>query len=547
MSRTLDFLRPLDESELRQWQELDLKRARSEADLKADKKEMEKIQDEIRSAREQVAAIEGKANKVRDRLHKIDAEFRPKIDQYQYERAEYRRAEPQAGLYKKGLITVGAVFLLAVVAYLIRPSSVVAGFAGAAAIAAIVIAFLLRGLRKAEGIVASMIDGLYNESKRYGLKVQSVDELLSAVGDLEDEARSFDQELLVERAGVDNLEKEKVRIENRIKNHGDRVNEIDAEIVTLQARTKMESAAEYRSALDRRTKTEAAAAAKRDILHDMLPTEARGEEAMEDWRARIDAHLRAADEAPPVEYDHKVLSSLKEEISDLKVREREIDTSLKEGSRKLHSIEVKAKELGVLDESPPCRTTHELDNVAVLIKDYINRIKRDQRTAQNAIRFFEKIDAEEKTRVSDLFGPDSSVTSHMRAITGGRYTEARYDLNKNAIYLVDDGNERVPVWALSGGAYDQLYLSVRLSLAERLLADEKGFLLLDDPFVKADKERLDKMLNILKRLAGEGWQIIYFSAKAEIVGALQEDINGGKIDLLQLEAAGEDAGFSIDF
>jgi exonuclease SbcC len=235
------------------------------------------------------------------------------------------------------------------------------------------------------------------------------------------------------------------------------------------------------------------------------------------------------------------VSSLKEEIGLLKAKEREIEAALKEGSRRLHSIEIKAKELGVLEESPPCRTTQELDNVAGLIKEYVNRIELNKRTAQDAIRIFENIDAEEKTRVSDLFGPGSSVSSHMRSITGGRYSEACYDLDKNAVYLVDGGNERVPARSLSGGAYDQLYLSIRLSIAERLLAEEKGFLLLDDPFVKADYNRLSKMMTILKRQADEGWQIIYFSAKAEVAEVLEEDINAGRISLLQLDALDRDA------
>lgn len=542
MLKTLEFLESLDDRELKKWQELDLKRSRSEADLSADKKELERVQEEIKAARDQIAAIEGNARKVQERLRRIDAEFKPRIDQYQFERAEYRRAEPQGGLYKRGLTIVGAVFVLLVAAYLIRPSSLLVGLAGAAVVAAAALAFMLRNLRKAQGVVAALIDGLYNESKRYGLVVQSVDDLMSAIGDVEEEARSFDQELLVEKANVDNLEKEKLRIENRLRTHADRLHEIDAEIVSLQARTRMETAKEYQTALDRRTKTEAAAAARREVLSELLPTDAEGDAALDEWKERIDAHLLAVRESPEIEHDAKTVSALKIEITDLKTKAREIEAALKDGSRRLHGVEVKAKELGVLEESPPCRTTQELDHISALIKDYVKRIGRDQRTAQEAIRIFGRIDAEEKTRVSDLFGPRSDVSFHIRSITGGRYTEAHYDLNKNAIYLVDAGNERIPAWSLSGGAYDQLYLSIRLSIAQRLLSEEKGFLLLDDPFVKADRERLRKMLDILKRLAGLGWQILYFSAKEEVAAALQDDVASGKVDLLRLDAPDPDVG-----
>ena len=331
------------------------------------------------------------------------------------------------------------------------------------------------------------------------------------------------------------LVKEKTWIENRIRNHADRVGDSDAEIAALKAHTHMESADKYQTALDRRTKAEAAAAAKQDILRDMLPTEAQGEAAIEEWWARIGSYLRVADEMPQVEYDAATVSALKDELNSLDSREREIETALKDGSRLLHGIEVKAKELGVLDESPPCRTTQELDNLGRLIREYGDRIEQDQRTAQEAIRIFQTVNAEEKTRVGDLFGPQSSVSRHVSAITDGRYTSAHYDLDKNAVYLIDAAGEHVPARRLSGGAYDQLYLSIRLSLAERMLVEEKGFLILDDPFVKADPERLDKMMNILRHMVGDGWQIMYFSAKAEIVDVLSDDITAGKVRLLQLD------------
>ena len=74
---------------------------------------------------------------------------------------------------------------------------------------------------------------------------------------------------------------------------------------------------------------------------------------------------------------------------------------------------------------------------------------------------------------------------------------------------------------LSGGAYDQLYFSIRLALARKLLQGEKGFFLLDDPFIKADPRRLSRLLEMLLQLAAEGWQIIYFSSKGEVREALK--------------------------
>jgi hypothetical protein len=201
----------------------------------------------------------------------------------------------------------------------------------------------------------------------------------------------------------------------------------------------------------------------------------------------------------------------------------------------LHGIEVKARELRVLQSSPPCRSTQELDRIAALIGEFCEGIERDRRTAQDAIRICRQIDAEERARVSDLFGADSPISGYMSAITDGRYTAVHYDTGKNFIYLSTADGDRVPADHLSGGAFDQLYLAIRVTIARRFLSDEKGFLIMDDPFVKADAERLGRMMEMLRGLVDDGWQVLYFSAKDEVVDALAADVGKGRVKLVRFE------------
>src|SRR5690606_23776913 len=63
---------------------------------------------------------------------------------------------------------------------------------------------------------------------------------------------------------------------------------------------------------------------------------------------------------------------------------------------------------------------------------------------------------------------------------------------------------------LSQGAQDQLYLSLRLAIAD-LVADDVALpLLLDDPFVHCDDRRLAHIRDALRNL-GEGRQVVLFS------------------------------------
>ena len=87
---------------------------------------------------------------------------------------------------------------------------------------------------------------------------------------------------------------------------------------------------------------------------------------------------------------------------------------------------------------------------------------------------------------------------------------------------------------LSGGAYDQLYLSIRLALGEKLLKGTKGFFIMDDPLVKADPDRLQRQIQTLKKISQLGWQVTYFSAKGEIKDALEKDIQRGAINYVEV-------------
>jgi uncharacterized protein YhaN len=93
--------------------------------------------------------------------------------------------------------------------------------------------------------------------------------------------------------------------------------------------------------------------------------------------------------------------------------------------------------------------------------------------------------------------------------------------------------EKLGAEKLSGGAYDQLYFSIRLTLGEKLLKGNKGFFIMDDPFIKADPDRLKRQIDTLKNITQLGWQVLYFSAKGEIYEALKTDIENGTVNYIK--------------
>jgi len=546
MTRRVASLNHLDSEQLKQWQRAATRRETLEADVVEEKKEAEKVERATRNARKALAALEAKAGDAQERLNRINTELRPRIDEYQYERADFRRAEPQFGTYRKGLYATAAITLLALIGYIVRPSELIAGLSLAAIIVWLFMGWKQLKLRMAEGRLRSKRDRLEADIKHCGLEVESVDEVMSTIGDVERDVLSQQQDVQVRRADLERLIKENERIEARIAAKSERIAELDGELAVLKATAQMDSLGDYQAALEKRTKIAAAAEAKRTILAELLPTDLGGDEALAEWENRITSHLQAAAEEERVEFDAEALKRVETELDSLEERQRQIQSALLHGSRKLHGVEVKAKELGVLESSPPCRTSQELDHIGALISQFCDRIEHDQRVAQDAIAICMKIDAEERARVGDLFGTESPVTGYMSAITGGRYARVDYDAGRNQVYLTTADGGRVPADFLSGGAYDQLYLSIRMTIATRLLKGEKGFLILDDPFVKADPERLESMMGMLRGLVDDGWQILYFSAKEEVLRVLSGDVRDGRVRLIHLEPPVAEATLARD-
>lgn len=50
---------------------------------------------------------------------------------------------------------------------------------------------------------------------------------------------------------------------------------------------------------------------------------------------------------------------------------------------------------------------------------------------------------------------------------------------------------------------------------------EEGLFIMDDAFLAADDDRLEKQANLVEELSDEGWQIIYLTAKQDAVDTLR--------------------------
>lgn len=110
--------------------------------------------------------------------------------------------------------------------------------------------------------------------------------------------------------------------------------------------------------------------------------------------------------------------------------------------------------------------------------------------------------------IYDSFGSvlNEQVSALVRKITNGKYTEVRIDDQLNV--LVKSGNSFISMDYLSTGTIEQIYLALRLSIANVLIAEDLP-IIIDDIFVTYDYQRLYDTVSCLGEYLNR--QIIMFT------------------------------------
>ncbi len=249
------------------------------------------------------------------------------------------------------------------------------------------------------------------------------------------------------------------------------------------------------------------------------------------WQEQVEELSQYSSAAPDLKYDQTAVLKLNEELEKLEETIKELKERMKERYEKLHDIEKEANELLHRDKEShlPCQTTLDLEMVQKKLQEWVDLQEDNKNSAVVALEIFTELEEEEEQKVTALFGQDSPVSSYFSKITGGCYREVRFESRDNPIIVVSHDGVELAAANLSGGTYDQLYFAIRMALGEKLLDSDRGFFILDDPFIKADPVRLKALISMLLGICDAGWQILYFSAKGEVKEALQDKIAAGEV------------------
>ena len=185
---------------------------------------------------------------------------------------------------------------------------------------------------------------------------------------------------------------------------------------------------------------------------------------------------------------------------------------------KLNTLEIERKNI-----EPKLENLSKMEEELVNNNEKMSTLKKVNFSFELAKEILEKSYEEMKNNITPKFTNNLSKT--ISEITNQKYKKIAFNDEKGLIIELDNGNY-VPASKLSIGTIDQLYLSLRLSMADEL-SKEKMPIILDEVFAYYDNDRL---LNTLKYINTEfkEHQVIIFTCtnrEKEILKNINIDFN----------------------
>ena len=228
------------------------------------------------------------------------------------------------------------------------------------------------------------------------------------------------------------------------------------------------------------------------------------------------------------------LADWRREMEANAVQQRRLNEAQRKADDAMQSY---ARTRGELDQfardMPDVSAAEEAEQTARLAHD---RLERLDSTLRRTIKFLGR--AEERVHRDIAPRLRASVCKHLSRITGGRYTDCRIDPQSLSVEVRSgNGPWRRAEW-LSHGASDQIYLLLRMALAEHLSApDETCPLILDDPIATSDAERRKAVLDTLLAIS-ESTQVILFTHDRDTRDWARKRLSEPRGRLRELDRAG---------
>jgi uncharacterized protein YhaN len=535
---TTSQLKQYNEGDAQLWRdcERDIAHHREEreifaAKLKAHEQELKGVNEALREKMREFRIFEERK--------KILDEVKAELNLYEVKRREGIEREQRALAYMRMGIAAAILLGISLIGFILRPSLLF--YIAAPLFLMATIALWVPQLQQARARAWSA--GAFERIKlalaKFKWSMQSAEDIYARIQQFDEELHKRSDEIQEITRKKENLEESITELRNKIiPTVEKKIKDAHGRIDDIRGRSGAESRQAFQQGLIARQQHERSAGEERGILLNLLGTQGETlQDNMTFWQRALKALEQYRDAAPGITYDEAAVTRLKQAAATAEASLAALHERMAGFRKRLEEVEREAnKTLQLEADYLPCATTIDLEAVRDKLREFIDSSEETRDTALKVMTIYEEIEVEERKKVAELFGPGSPVSNYFGEITGNTYEAVLFNQEQGCIEVRRTDGQILEAEKLSGGAYDQLYLAIRLALGERILQGTKGFFIMDDPFVKADPARLQKQIEMLKRISQSGWQIIYFSAKGEMRDIAKPLIKRGAVNYVEIQA-----------
>jgi len=496
------------------------------------------IEKELRELEEKLGEKTWDFNVLESRKKRLD-DARADVNLHEMKRKELVQKEQSKAWWLRMLIVSTLLLGISLFGLIVRPFVPFYIAAPLFLIAAAVSLIPLFQRVRDQAWLAGSLERIKLMLSKFELRAETIEDINTSIQRFEELHHRKFEEIQGLTRRKENLEERVAEIQNRtLPSEERKINDAQERIDTIRKKTRAESRDGYGKELKLKQQYEKSVGEQRGILESHLGTKGEPlEQTIAYWYHELKSLEEYRDKSKELEYNERVVSQLQEEKNEAVKKLDDLNDKMAALRRQLEEIERRANGILRLEaDYLHCETSIDLEAVKETLQSFINENENAKDTALKVMEIFEAIELEKKKMVSEHFGHGSVVARYFAEITDGRYEEVFFDQEGGTIEVRRNDGIVLPADKLSGGAYDQLYLAIRLALGEKTLEGKKGFFIMDDPFVKADPARLQKQIEVLKGISQAGWQIIYFSAKGEMREVAKPLIKRGAVNCVEIQA-----------
>ncbi|MFO7866590.1 MAG: AAA family ATPase [Candidatus Aminicenantes bacterium] len=536
--RGLDSLQGFNDREEQTWVEY-------ERDIQQGGREENRMKQKLKQETLEFKTLEETARKLRQEFEiidqtrsRIDQELKTDMKNYEIKAGELKEKEGKSRFY---MISAAVSFLLTVlftIALILNPGEIfLVPFPAVFLLLTAVFGMQRYIVVRDRSWLAGLLERIKLNLAKFKIRGDNIEDLYAAV-------QEFDHHWKMKKKQFEDAENRLRLQQNTIRTLRDEelpriqssIEEAEAGIRKIKDRTGVKTLSEYREKIKEREDRQNTIKNQINLLSALFGRDFDDLEAnIEEWEKDVRRLEPYRDQALSLEYRPEEYEQLQNQQRELEEKKELVENDIRDFQKQLREVEQDANRiLEPESEHLPCKTSVDLMEIENQVRNFISTYKKRAEIILKAQGIFQHIMREEEEKVTRLFGKDSAVSRRFARITGNRYREVHFDPETKQVMVTTRPGETLEAGKLSGGTYDQLYLSIRLGLGESLMSDRTGFFILDDPFIKADIERLREQMVVLKQIASSGWQVLYFSAKDEVKQMLIRDIQDGAVELVSL-------------